>query len=134
MGSIDEILFDSILPHHHRDDVERIDFLMVGSKEAIDEKAAAKHKKKAFRRALMYLLATIAFLIIYAEYCQDVLPPDIRQLSDRCMGFILEEQQPLCTGWTWYLRGKAAAGGAVTCFPFPEVDTAVGPVMRSVGA
>lgn len=126
--NIDEILFEAVLPHHHRSDVQNIDFLLKRPAE-VDSAEAINLKKRAFRRSLVYMICAMSYLVVYAEYLQDVLPPDIRMLRDRCQEFIEQTQQPFCNGWTWYLRGNPSAH---QCFPLPEGGLNP-PLLRNVG-
>jgi len=114
--SIDEILFESILPNHHRADVENIDFLVKKAEGEDEESAeAVGMRKAAFRKALMYIVFTLIFIVLYAEYMQDVLPPAITEVAGKCQE-VVAQQTPKCSGWTWYLQGNPSA---LNCFPFP---------------
>jgi len=125
--NIDEILFEAILPAHHRNEVENIDFLL--DKGEVDSQQDILQRKQAFRSSFWYMFFACVFLVCYAEYLQDVLPPDITMLGDRCKEFIDEYQQPFCNGWTWYLRGNPSAR---ECFPFPAASEFEGVPVRSV--
>mmetsp|Transcript_21687 Transcript_21687/g.74517 ORF Transcript_21687/g.74517 Transcript_21687/m.74517 type:complete len:410 (+) Transcript_21687:158-1387(+) len=112
--NIDEILFEAVLPKSHREEVENIDFMM--TMEILSHDKWIKKRRQAYRKSLGYLICIIAFIVMYAEYMQDVLPPDIGLVRVKCTKLIFEKLQPLCNGWTWYLRGNPAVS---ECFPFP---------------
>mmetsp|Transcript_44922 Transcript_44922/g.112970 ORF Transcript_44922/g.112970 Transcript_44922/m.112970 type:complete len:408 (+) Transcript_44922:43-1266(+) len=113
--NIDEILFEAVLPRAHRNDVENIDFLMPKT-TAVDEDYLLQKKRKSYRKSLFYMVLLVAFVLLYGEWVQDVLPEDIRFVRAKCQDVIASDQ-PFCNGWTWYLRGKASA---LKCFPFPS--------------
>lgn len=115
--NIDEILFEAVLPRFQRIDVENIDFLM--ERHALTEAEARVKLKKSYRKSLTYMVIFLAFIIFYAEYMQDVLPPDISKLRGKCQELIDLHYQPLCRGSMWYLRGRASAK-SLACFPLPS--------------
>jgi len=112
---LDEILFEAVLPQTHREDVENIDFLL--QRELINDLELTRRKTKSYRKSLGYLCGLLMFILLYAEYMQDVLPTDIRFINDKCQEVLVTQFQPLCSGWTWYLRGRPSA---FECFPIPQ--------------
>jgi len=124
--SLDEVLFDSILPAHQRLEVENIDFLLktedASSKGAVDDRVSILRKNYQFRKALLYFLLSCIFLIVYTEYMQDVLPADITAITGLCEDHI-NQGYPPCHGWTWYLQGIASAREH-ECFPYRAAPAA----------
>eukprot|EP00429_Kryptoperidinium_foliaceum_P088002 CAMPEP_0176188208 /NCGR_PEP_ID=MMETSP0121_2-20121125/2796_1 /TAXON_ID=160619 /ORGANISM="Kryptoperidinium foliaceum, Strain CCMP 1326" /LENGTH=139 /DNA_ID=CAMNT_0017526775 /DNA_START=113 /DNA_END=532 /DNA_ORIENTATION=- len=112
--SIDEVLFEAILPQHVREDVANIDLILPSSKRN-DERYWENKKRKAFKTSMMYMICGGIFIFAYAEYFQDVLPADIHLVREHCQVRLDQTHQPFCNGWTWYLRGNPAAR---ECFGF----------------
>merc|ERR1711972_360460 len=101
---------EAVLPRGHRNDVENIDFLMPKTMPGDDDQGdyILKKRRRSYRKSLFYMVSLLAFVLLYGEWVQDVLPEDIRFVRDKCQD-VIAAGQPFCNGWTWYLRGKASA-------------------------
>lgn len=112
--NIDEILFDAVLPPLRKDEVQNIDFLI--RKPSKDQRGLFNKRRRAYTKALFSMIILLLSILVYAEYMQDVLPPDMTTLRNLCQDYLQRQSQPICNGWTWYLRGNPSAKN---CFPFP---------------
>mmetsp|Transcript_87154 Transcript_87154/g.222026 ORF Transcript_87154/g.222026 Transcript_87154/m.222026 type:complete len:350 (+) Transcript_87154:84-1133(+) len=110
---IDNLLFEGLLPHHQRKDVANISFLC---KETEFEATSGELLKTraVYRKSLLYLCCLGIFVVMYAEWIQDVVPPDIHTIRDMCQKLLTKDLQPTCVGQTRYLQGMPSSR---ECFP-----------------
>mmetsp|Transcript_92379 Transcript_92379/g.298557 ORF Transcript_92379/g.298557 Transcript_92379/m.298557 type:complete len:396 (-) Transcript_92379:244-1431(-) len=110
---IDNLLFEGLLPRHQRKDVANISFLC---KETEFEATSGELLKTraVYRKSLLYLCCLGIFVVTYAEWIQDVVPPDIHTIRDMCQKLLTKDLQPSCVGQTLYLQGMPSSR---ECFP-----------------
>lgn len=107
--NIDEILYEAILPRQLKQQIADTNVFRIQPRYL--KKDVDKAEWGAFRRTLGWIAFMTAFLAVFGQMVQTVLPMDLTELSEICKAQVQASQTPICTLPTW-------GGWSESCYPY----------------
>jgi len=115
---IDELLYEAFLPVGYRRQVADINFFV----QELPREAQTLDRLEwvSYGKAIFYLVAGAALVILWSNYLQTVLPLDITDVKEHCQAY-LKSLTPICPGWSiWSLEMRERS-----CYPYGGAAAAV---------
>lgn len=114
---IDELLYSFAIPAPYCKQVAETSIFITS--EGVP---AATAEWKAYQRSIMYVVGALVFVIVYANFIQDVLPSTVYEAQSICRTFMESEFSPVCTR-TWAEHARVFTQGLSAmstehCYPY----------------
>lgn len=106
---VDEMLYQAVLPIALKKQIEDTNWFFI--QDPKNRMQVEKDEWKMYRRTLLWLIATLAFLYLYCQHLQTVLPFGLEDVRNHCTEWVAQSEVPMCNKISW-------SGMSKECYPF----------------
>mmetsp|Transcript_64393 Transcript_64393/g.168547 ORF Transcript_64393/g.168547 Transcript_64393/m.168547 type:complete len:430 (-) Transcript_64393:170-1459(-) len=106
---VDEMLYQAVLPIALKKQIEDTNWFFI--QEPKTRKQVESSEWNMYARTVMWLVAMFAFMYLYCQHLQTVLPFGLQDVREHCAMYVAQTEVPVCARWSFNGLSK-------TCYPF----------------